>query len=217
MLEPYFTVITAGWRPEGVKKTIEFVDKQTYGNWNHIIVNDNNPELRKILPSLCDNKKRFYIDFGVRTHFYGAFARNAAAVVAFSYYPERIKRASSDFWVCFLDDDNEWTEDHLQRVVDAHREHPEATFIGYDIGVKGKQDKNYKHNLNCVIAPQNCDLGSFAYKHELFDKYGYFKANLRYKITYDWEFIKKVAEGEGDKVYISHYRPCSFYFYHKRR
>jgi glycosyltransferase involved in cell wall biosynthesis len=216
-MNPFFTVVTAGWRPEGVKRVIDFVNKQTYTSWHHIIVNDNNPELRNVLPSLCDGNKRFYIDFGVRTHYYGAFARNAAANVAFSYFSEGLKSKYGELFVCFLDDDNEWLPNHLERIVEAYNERPDASFIGFDIEMRGVKDKNYSHNMNCVVAPQNCDLGSFAYRRDLFDKYGYFQASPRYKITYDWQLIKKIAEGEGDKVYIKHYRPCTFIFNHKER
>jgi len=215
------TIITAGWRPEGVKKVVEMVDAQTYTDWQHIIINDNNPELRKWLEEkdyFHNHPQRHVIDFHVRTHYYGAFARNCGAMVACSYFKERIRKVDNDEWLIFFDDDNEWTEEHLQILVDAHSEHPEATMIGYDIEIRGKIDPEYKHNMNNVLAGQNTDLGAWMYKKELFDKYGYFPASLRYKITYDWELIKRFAEGEGeDKVHIMHYRPCSFRFWHKER
>lgn len=215
------TIITAAFRLDGLKKAIESVDNQTYKKIQHIVVNDNNSEIRKWYNNEGNKyfgDGRYFIDFGVRTHYYGAFARNVGTMVSFSYLPERIRKTDKDERILYLDDDNEWRPNHLELLVKACEEHPDATLIGYDIEIRGKKNLDYVHNMNCKISPQNCDIGSFMYKKELFAKYGYFPAGLRYKITYDWALIKKMAEGEGDdKIIILHHRPATFIFYHKER
>jgi glycosyltransferase involved in cell wall biosynthesis len=220
----FVTVVTAGWRTEGVKRVIDCLDKQTVQNFHHIIVNDNNPDLRFWLKEqnyFHDSEMRHVIDFHQRTHFFGAFARNCGVMMAFSYFSERIKTATDDFWIIFLDDDNLWEPNHLERFMEAHQAHPEATMIGWDMEIRSTINPDYRHNVNCFIAPQQFDMGSFAIKHELFDKYGYFMAGLgenKRKITYDALLYNKMAEGEGsDKVFVSHYRPCTFAFFSRDR
>lgn len=211
------TVITAGWRPDGVKKTIETLNNQTYQKFEHIIINDNNPELRKILREVCDgDPRRHWIDFGVRTHFYGAFARNCGAMIAFSYFSERAKKADDDFWIAFLDDDNEWHPDFMERMVSLRNQHPEAVMLGADTEIRGKKDPNFSYVLDTQIAPNNIDLGSVFYRQDILNKYGYFRAGLDSKIQYDYALIKRIADGEGmNKIIIDHSKP-GLIFYHKK-
>ncbi|MHA1225132.1 MAG: glycosyltransferase family A protein [Candidatus Hodarchaeales archaeon] len=210
------TIITAGWRLEGVRRVIECVDNQTYKKWQHIIVNDNNSELRWKLPKICrGNKNRHWVDLGVRTHYFGGFARNVGAVISFAYLKDS-QREWGDEWICFLDDDNLWYPDHLETLVEGHKQKPEAVLIGVDMEIRGVINKDYRHILKCQIKPQQCDLGSFLYKKDIFEKYGGFKPRPRRKITYDWELIEKIAMFEGmDKVHIIH-KP-TFIYYHKER
>ena len=214
-------IITAGWRRSGVENVIKNLDKQTYKDWTeHIIVNDNSKEVREFFQEnnfWDDNPKRFCIDAHIRGGYYGAHARSTGAIMAFHHMPERVRKADQDLWICFWDDDNEFYPDFFERMMKAHEAHPEAVLLGADIEIIGKINKDYKHVMRTKIYPQNCDLGCFLYKKEMFDKYGYFPASLRYKITYDWEMIKKIVEGEGhDKVYIDHDKP-GLIFYHKER
>ena len=69
-------IITAATRVKGLQKVIDCVDKQTYQKWQHIIINDNNPEVREFIHNLPENPKRHWIDLGVRTHWFGGIARN---------------------------------------------------------------------------------------------------------------------------------------------
>jgi len=211
------TAITAAWRVDGLKKVIESIDNQTYKNWEHIIVNDNNPEVREFLKEYSKNKpeNRHIVDLQVRTHYYGGFARNIGTNIAFSYFRDS-KRKPNDEWICFHDDDNLWYQDHLETLVKGHLAKPKATIIGVDMEMRGKIDKNYKRIMQCEIASQNCDLGNFLYNRKLFDKYGYFRPRIEKKIGFDFELIKKMVDGEGlEKVHIIH-KP-TFIFYHRRR
>ena len=208
------TIITATIRLEGLKKTIESIDNQTYKKWQHVIVNDNNNNTRKQLNNLCKDDRRRWIDLGVRTHWYGGIARNIGAMVAFSYIRQRDR--SDDEWITFHDDDNLWYPNHLETLVQGHREKPEATLIGVDMEIRGCKNLNYKKIKKCQMVAEHCDLGSFIYHKGLFDKYGYFRPRKSKKIRFDWELINNIVKGEGtNKVHIIH-KP-TFIFYHKER
>jgi glycosyltransferase involved in cell wall biosynthesis len=229
MSRPKFTIITAGWRLEGVKSGIKSINNQTYDDWQHIIVNDNNPDLRVELAELCENEpRRHWIDIGVRCHYYGGFSRNVGAMIAFSYLKGRYRNYDNE-WCLFLDDDNHFEPDHLQIIADEITANPKATFVGTDLLFKGCIDKEYSHRLKCRIKPQQTDLGSWAYKTNLFEKYGYFRPRPRHRITFDYELIENIGKGEAvnweevseggsdDKVRIIHQDNPTFHFYHKER
>ena len=188
-------VIIAGFRPNGVKQTIEDLDNQTYKDFDVILVNDNSESLRSVWHELMGKRKNYHwIDIGSRLGYYGAFSRNMGVMASFHYLPERIVKKDDDLWVTFHDDDNRWLPNHIEKFVESHEKNPEVTMIGCDVELRSKINPKYKHNLNNTLAGQNTDLGAWFYKKELFEKYGYFPAGLRYKITYDWELIKKFSE-----------------------
>jgi glycosyltransferase involved in cell wall biosynthesis len=196
------TIITAAWNLDGLKKTIESVNNQTYTNWNHIIVNDNQPEIRKYLDELCDGQKRFWIDFGFRTHYYGGLARNVGAIVSFSYV-HHLKRDIDNEWVIFHDDDNLWEPNHLESMVNVITKNPSAVMVASDIKLVGRTNKNWTQIRKCQFVHGRCDLGQFMYKTKLFRDYGYFFPHPRHKHKWDWELIKKIYEGEKDNIFLT--------------
>ena len=196
------TIVTAMWHADNLPKVIESVGNQTYQDFQHILVNDNSPEIRNILrkSSLSfDDSKQHWIDLGVRTHYYGALARNIGAIVAFSYL-HHSKRDIENEWIVFHDDDNCWKPNHLESMVKTLEANPEATMIATDAIWIGANDKTWKEERPFKLANGKCDLGQFAYKTKLFREYGYFFPHPRHKHKYDWELIKKMGEGEGDKL-----------------
>jgi glycosyltransferase involved in cell wall biosynthesis len=208
------TIVTACWRAENVSKVIESVNNQTFKNWHHILVNDNNPEIRKVLPELCDGVRRHWIDLGVRTHYYGALARNIGAIVAFSYV-HHSKRDINNEWIVFHDDDNQWRNDHLETMIYALNTHPEATMVAADMVRVGANNPEWQQNMGCTLRHGGCDLGQFMYKTELFRKYGYFFPHPRRKQRYDWELINKITQGEGEKIIYTH-EPTFIMSYRKK-
>lgn len=197
------TIVTACWHAENLSKVIESVDNQTFKDWQHILVNDNNPEVRSIFKYLCDDKKRHWIDLGVRTHFYGALARNIGVIVAFSYV-HHSKRDIENEWVVFHDDDNCWEPNHLQSMIDVAAVNPEATMIASDAVWVGAHDKSFREVRECRLRHGGVDLGQIMYKTKLFREVGYFFPHPHRKHKYDWELISKMVEKEGDKLVYTH-------------
>lgn len=201
------TVVTAAWRVDGVKKVIGCLNNQTYQDFEHIIVNDNNTDVRKWLNEnyfFENENRRHIIDSHVRLHYYGALARNIGIQVAFSYL-HHSKRDIENEWVCFLDDDNLWKTNHLQSMIDALKTNPEATMITSDAEWIGVNDPNWREIKECKFRHGGCDLGQFLYKTKLFKTYGYFDPHPHNKQRFDWRLIEKIVKGEGlDKIVLTH-------------
>ena len=197
------TVVTSTYYLDRLPGAIETLNNQTFKDWQHIIINDNNPEVRKVLPELCDGVKRHWIDIGFRTHYYGGLARNMGITAAFSYI-HHSKRDIENEWIALLDDDDRWHPEHLESMIETLKENPDATMIAADMEAVSPTVKDYIQIRPCVIKHGGCDLGSFLYKTKLFKKYGYFDPHPRRKHKFDWELINKMAEGEGDRLVFTH-------------
>lgn len=210
--KPYshmFSVIIAAWNIKGTLAAIESLEKQTFKDWELIIVNDNNPDIREYFQNKDLGEDRYFCDMGKRRHWFGAYSRNCGVMYATARF------------VLFLDDDNLFKPNHLENIYKAYQENPEATMIGVYTEIRGKnmdgkKDPNYKHILKTRVAPQQCDLGSFAYQREMFRKYGYFEGRPERRITYDFELIEKIHNGEGDEKFVILEEP-TFIYYHSQR
>jgi glycosyltransferase involved in cell wall biosynthesis len=216
---PKFTLITAAWRRDGLKRIIECVNNQTVNEWQHVIVNDNSEEVREFLIKnnyFKDEQNRHVIDMHVRTHWFGCYARNIGAEIAFKYIKEKHREHGKEY-IVFVDDDNYISPNHLEflsREIEAFEYPP---LLGVDFMRVGKKDINNRKHIKCQLVTDLCDLGCFAYRLDMFDKYGYFRARQEKKFKFDWEFIKKIADGEGrDNIKIVHTNNPTFYFYHKK-
>ena len=189
------SIITATIRLEGLKQVIEDLKNQTFRNFEHIIVNDGQQDIREYLKE----KKIPFIDLPRRLGWYGGLARDIGIL------------ASGQDWITFFDDDNRWYPDHLETLVSGIESG--CPLIAVDCEVRGKKNKDYKHIRRCKVALGKIDLGQILYKKELFWKYGFFYPRKERRITYDWDLIKKICKHE--RIYIIH-KP-TFVFYHKRR
>jgi len=214
MTDPLITIITAAYRLEGLKNVIRCIDQQSYTNWEHLIINDNNEDIRKELRWVCDIDKRKWVDCGVRCHTYGGVARNIGITVAFSYVRERDRDYDNE-WICFLDDDNLWTPNHLQSLVDTLNEQPEASLIGSDSMWVGTNNTDWHETRNCKLSQGGCDLGNFLYKRKLFFKYGFFNPRPARKHKFDWEIISRIASGEKNKIFFTR-QPTFIMSYRKK-
>lgn len=212
------TIITAAWQLAGLKNTIKCIDNQTHPAC-HIIVNDSNPEIEEWLYQnnyFNEHPSRIVISLHQRLHWFGCYARNIGVMAAFTYIKERHRERGKEF-VVFMDDDNHFLPDYLALFAQGHEENPSATMIGIDMLRVGKKNPDNKKYIPCSPCSDMCDIGSFAYNIELFEKYGYFRARKEKKFKYDWELIKKIIDGEGmGKIQLVHTKNPSFLYAHKK-
>ena len=212
------SIITAGWRKDGVENVFKSLAAQTYQEWEHIIVNDCSPQIthQNLLDWCKNDHRRHFIDLGVHTGYYGAFARNIGVMAAFTYFSERSRKNDRDFWIVFHDDDNYWYPDLLESMVKAHQQNPKALMIGVNIEIRGKKNLEFKMIRENQLLSQRTDLGAWMYKKEVFDKYGYFQADLEHKISYDWDFLKRLKNQIGEDKFFIIDGQLKLIFNHKR-
>jgi GT2 family glycosyltransferase len=200
MKEPIITIVTACWRWEGVKQIVEDVDNQTFKGWQHILVNDNSPHINiSDFKSLCDGKKRHWVDLQTRHGWSGGPARNIGISASFSYFRQSHKQDWNNYFITFFDDDNRFSPDHLQLMVDAIKKNPTATIVGASMNFVTSNGSRVK---KLVIAPEKCDLGSFIYRRDLFFKYGFWNPRPECRFRFDYDLIKRMADGEKDNLII---------------
>ena len=200
----------------GLKNVIKSLENQTYKTFEHILVDDCSTEISyEDLENLCkDNLHRHFVKLGFRSHYYGCFPRSIGTLLSFSYI-HHSKRDIENEWVCFLDTDNLWESNHLQSLIDIAKINPEVTMIASDAKWIGANDINWKKIVPAKLQQGHIDLGQFIYKTSLFRKYGYWFAHPKRKHKYDWELIKKMADGEGDKLVYTH-KPTFLMNYKKK-
>jgi len=83
--KPYshmFSVIIAAWNIEGTLAAIESLEKQTFKDWELIIVNDNSPTIREHFQNKDLGEDRYFCDMGKRRHWFGAYSRNCGVMYA---------------------------------------------------------------------------------------------------------------------------------------
>ena len=110
MENPLVSVIIPTYkRPDVLSRSIESVLNQSYDNYEIIVVDDNDPESEErkrtetIMQSYCDNVKVSYVRHSYNKN--GSAARNTGFGMSKGKY------------IMFLDDDDEFTKDKIQRQV----------------------------------------------------------------------------------------------------
>ena len=101
---PFFTVVIPTYnRSKLLKGAIQSVLKQTYENFELIVVDDASTDNTKnIVKSFYDNRIRYMMNYHAKG---GAGARNAGIFIA------------KGKWVAFLDDDDIWLPEKLESPV----------------------------------------------------------------------------------------------------
>lgn len=163
---PLVSVVTATWgRPESLRQCIYDVAKQNYHNIEHIIVTDGyDPKLNWLLKDegyYPDNPFRRLVWLGRNwTSFSHDDSVGSVPRMVGSYL------AGGEF-IAYLDDDNRWTPDHIERLVHTLVEHPEVDVAGSEWideetnRIHGRPDTHWFEQL---------DASSFLHRAELLRK-----------------------------------------------
>lgn len=213
MNNPLITIITAAWRLDGLKKVINSLEQQIYKNFNHIIVNDNNEEIRQWLKEnnyFVNNKNIHIVDNYTRCHTYGGVSRNIGITMAFSYIRE-CKRDYDNEMITFLDDDNIWENNHLESMVNILGDND---IVFSDAKWIGVNDTTWQEVRPFRAHQGGFDLGQGLYKRKLFTEIGYFNPRPRRKHKFDFEIINKFIKS-GCKISYTH-KPTLILSYRKK-
>lgn len=176
-------------REKIIKKAIDSVLKQSYENWELIIVDDgSSDDTLNLLNQISNDKIRIFSHDNNKGI---SFARNTA-----------LKNASGKY-VMYLDSDNQWDSRYVETMVGAFNELPQADAIySGQLLYKDSESKPYAvrfgsfnksllHNRNYV------DMSCFCHKLSIFDEIGGFNEDLTHLV--DWDYILRISN--NFKVY----------------
>lgn len=130
----------------GIYETYESLRRQTYSNWEWVIVDDSDDdgETLKVIRSISDN------DYRVKTY---SFDIKSGGCIGESKY--RAAMLCSGEYLVELDHDDILTEDCLELIVRAFEENPEYGFVSSDV-------TEVDENGNSLVYPNGF---SFGYSH----------------------------------------------------
>ena len=142
------SIITASYNYANyIEETIQSVINQTYSDLELIIVDDGSTDNSiEIINKYCnhDNRIRLY------THPNNENKGLKETLLL------GISKADSD-WIAFLESDDMWRKDYLEKKVEIADKYPEVGLIFNDVEFIGNEDriKNYKKTLDKVIKGNN--------------------------------------------------------------
>lgn len=197
------SIITAAFRPKYMDRVWESIKKQKHTDWEWIIVNDGQQGIRDWYKSKTAElgKKVWFIDLERQRGYFGLYSRNIGAMAA--HYNH----------IIFLDDDNEWTEDHLSSLVDLEEKTGKTPYCW--MHYKGKKPGSTFEKLKRTgFSKQGIDLGCPLFKKKQFEDYGYFRTDAQ--VTFDWNAMERIYIGEGGADHFACTDKPSLIFYHKR-
>ena len=129
MQKPLINILTrTSNRPNGFKKNVENIRKQTYKNINHIVCTDDKNSIPYIVENGCDDYILIDRDNLIKNDNYpnphtGVYSPHNL------YFNEMIKSVTSG-WVIYLDDDDTFTGiDTVEKIVNVINQHSEDSII----------------------------------------------------------------------------------------
>ena len=174
---PLITIIVPTYnRPNHLRRALDSIFGQTYTNFEVVVVGDCCPDLDEFVlsyPNAKDGRFKYYNlskNYGAG----GAVPRNYA-----------LKMLCATNWVAYLDDDNEWTDNHLTSLVAIIRENPKVQYVFSSMMIDGAElifdiPRKGRIDTSCVI-----------HRHELVVKYGLWKDRVEGGYAHDWEFFSR--------------------------
>jgi glycosyltransferase involved in cell wall biosynthesis len=198
MQYPLISIILPTFNRESLtKRAVNSVIRQSYPNWELILVDDGSTEDNwRALVTTLPNWKQSLVSFSGDQksiqlyqidHSGVSFARNFA-----------IKKTNGE-WICFLDSDDEWLPEKLKTQFEFHRYHPEFLFsqtrelwnkngnVRHPLGKHKKISGRYlKESLNlCLVT-----VSSFMAKSNALKRFDGFRQELQTCEDYDlWNRI----------------------------
>lgn len=205
---PKLSIVMPTYNPDPVffRKALDSVLAQTYGNWELCICNDcsTRPEADEIVQEyLAQDERIRYVKLEKNAGISGA--TNGA-----------IGNATGD-WVCFLDHDDELTQDALHWVVDTINQRPQARLIYSDEDKIDDQGNRFEPYFKCefnyeLMLAQNMVCHFMAAQKALLDQVGPLRSD--FDGSQDYDLTLRLVEGlRMDEIahvprILYHWRAC---------
>ncbi len=183
------TIITVTLNRESLKEACESVDKQTYPYWHHIVLGDG------VLPKDYKSPQRSTLGFSssLGASEPGANMRNGTPNPMLRWALQHINLGE---YFCFLDDDNQYTPDFLEKMVAKIEERPDVGIV-----LCGAEDYRYKQEIDGYPMIARCDNSAFIARSRLASQIEFPRASLDKNVIQDYEYIKLCSDRFGwDRV-----------------
>lgn len=181
-------------RPKLCIRAVKSILAQTFQNWMLYIVGDHCPALDSVMDReeevMHDPRIRYWnLVTGGKD---GAYPKNYAA-----------KLLATSNYIAYLDDDNEWTSDHLQSLHDSlhAKQNCAFAFSSFTCGDK---------TIVCK-EPRLCrmDTSTVLHLRELFDRHGYWKPQKEVGYANDWELFERWVKAR--EIWTATLKPTLIY------
>jgi glycosyltransferase involved in cell wall biosynthesis len=173
---PLVSVVVPTYRrPELLQTALQSIFDQSYQNFEILLVGDNCPFVDDVVSDIDDVRLRHWNlpqHLGDRDS--GAGPRNYA-----------LKTMARGTLIAYLDDDNTWTEDHLQSLVGLLQSDPTLMFAFSSI--------SFDDEIVECRRPRRFQIDTSALLHRriLLERFGYWKPLCEADWAHDWELVSR--------------------------
>lgn len=161
-------------RPTHLHKAIESVFAQTYQKFEILIVGDHCSAIEGFFGERKEDPRVRWFNMAENHGAGGAAPRNHALF-------EMCKTE----WVAYLDDDNEWTPNHLEVFVKHIQEHPDAQFFVNSMIIDGQP------LIFDDLRVGRIDTSAVCHRLSLVHKHGGWKNRIEAGYAHDYEFFSR--------------------------
>lgn len=185
MKQPKVSIVTVTLNRPSLEDACKSVETQTYRNWHHYVIGDGLPP------------KDFRHDQRTTFGFSRALGAEEPGANMLDGTPNPLQRWSLSHldlgdYVCFLDDDNIYGPDFLEKMVRKLERTPDAGIV-----LCAVEDLRHGQNLDGYPEYYRCDNSGFLMKREVAKSIEFPRASLNKNVIQDVEFIRIAASRFG--------------------
>lgn len=173
------SIVTVTLNRESLKNACESVDRQSFKDYHHYVLGDG------VLPTEYENEKRSTLGFstplGAKEP--GANMPNGTPNPLLRW---AIKNIDLGDYLCFLDDDNIYKDDYLEKMVKILDENLDVGLV-----LCGAEDLRYEQNIDGYPELGRCDNSAFMVRSEIAKSIEFPHASMDKNVVQDCEYIKE--------------------------
>ncbi|WP_064441946.1 glycosyltransferase family 2 protein [Hoyosella altamirensis] len=178
--EPLISVVMPTFRrPSQLTAAISSVLRQSYRNIELLVVGDQCPHVDAVLSDFDDPRIRT-ANLARHCGDGGAGPRNFA-----------LKRMARGTLVAYLDDDNTWTNDHLESLVSLFCDEPGLAFAFSSFSLHTSAEDEGEVVDYRVPRRYQIDTSALLHRRWLLDRYGYWRPNAEADWAHDWDLVAR--------------------------